>query len=70
MNTELEVGQTYRVNHTRKGTFTIRLDHFDQEWATGYIVEGAADAMLEYNKVEAGEPITFRKTFATFTKVD
>jgi hypothetical protein len=69
MNTELEVGQTYKVNHSRKGIFTIRLDHFDQEWVTGYIVDGKAGAMLEYNEIGAGEPITFRKTFATFTKI-
>lgn len=59
-------GKTYFVNHTRKGTFFMKLTGQCDEWATGEIVGGEAKAMMDYNVKEKGESITARKSFASF----
>jgi len=66
----LEMNQIYLVNHQRKGTFMLRIisESDDGVWVTGYIVSGKAKSILRYNKYEAGEKITVRKSFCKFTK--
>lgn len=60
---KFEVGKTYRVQHSRKGTFILRVTSQTDEWVTGTIMEGTAKAMLDYNVKEAGEDITLRLSF-------
>lgn len=69
MEQEIKVGATYRVSHTRKGAFVLRVDRLDDVWATGTIVSGRARALLDYNEVETGEEITIRRSFCTFVEV-
>jgi hypothetical protein len=66
---ELQNGRTYRVVAQRKGTFTARVEHFDDTWATLTIVSGRARAMLPYNEREAGEEVTVRRSHTTFTEI-
>lgn len=66
---ELQDGKTYVVNSRRKGRFSMRLNRHDGEWATGTIVGGKAEAMIDYNEREVGEEVTVRISFCTFTEV-
>ncbi|MCW5591017.1 MAG: hypothetical protein KIS74_02860 [Burkholderiales bacterium] len=66
---KLSVGTTYRVDHTRKGRFTVRLTRFDDTWATGVVVDGLAAALLPENERGVGEEVTFRRSFATFSEL-
>lgn len=50
---KLQVGETYQVNHTRKGTFTATLKSADDTWATLEVKTGKAKAMCRYNVAEA-----------------
>jgi len=65
----VEVGKLYDVQHQRKGSFRMRVMARDGEWVDGQIVSGKARAMLSYNEREAGEAITVRESFCTFTEV-
>jgi len=65
----IEVGKTYRVIHSRKGTFDMRIASFNDEWAEGVIVKGSAKAMMDYNEKETGENITVRISFCHFVEV-
>lgn len=56
-----ENGKVYIINHSRKGTFGMRVDSQDEEWLTGEVVGGTAKAIMEYNVKEKGEEITVRK---------
>lgn len=67
---EVKVGKTYKVQSSRKGTFTARITSVDQTWATGVIVSGKADAMLAYNEREQGEEVTVRREFCAFTEIE
>jgi hypothetical protein len=67
--TEIEKGKCYKVRHRRKGTFTLLVEHINGEWVSGVIVEGRAGALLHYNEVEKGEPITVRDSLCTFEEV-
>ena len=62
----LEIGKTYDVTHSRKGTFALRVQSQDDEWVTGIILDGKANAMMDYNKKLPGEEITIRKSFCKF----
>lgn len=63
-----ENGNTYIINHSRKGTFGIRVDSQDDEWLHGEVVGGTARAMMDYNVKEKGEAITVRKCFIRTAK--
>ena len=63
-----EEGKIYTVNHSRKGTFTIRVTHQSDEWVHGEIIQGTAQAMLDYNVKEKGEDIGLRKEFIRSSK--
>lgn len=70
MSAELEVGKTYKINSSRKGTFVAKLTRLDDTWATAVIVTGKATAMMEYNEREKGEEVTVRRSFCSFTPVE
>ena len=59
---KLESGKPYTVKHSRKGRFALYVDHQDDTWITGTIIEGRASAMLDYNENVVGDEITVRKT--------
>ena len=63
-------GQIYKVNHSRKGVFSLMVTNQDETWVTGLIVEGKASAMLEYNEREQFEDITIRKELCKFQAVN
>lgn len=63
---DLEIGKTYRVASSRKGTFAGRLEKACSEWATFTITAGMADAMLQYNRRYEGEEVTVRRSFCKF----
>lgn len=65
---ELQNGKTYRVNHSRKGTFVGRLIATSGEWVTLEITNGKAKAMKGRNEREAGEEVTVRRSFCSFTE--
>ncbi len=54
-------GQTYIINHSRKGKFALHVESQDDEWLHGYVAGGTANAMLDYNVKETGDKITVRK---------
>lgn len=60
---KFEIGKTYDVSTQRKGRFVIKITNLDDTWATGIIVEGEAQAMLDYNRKSEGEEITIRRSF-------
>ena len=64
----LEIGKTYLVNSSRKGTFMATIKSCDETWVTGEIVAGKAGAMMDYNKRSKGEEVTVRRAFCTFTR--
>ena len=64
-----EIGKTYDVNHSRKGKFRIRVTAVTETWVEGEILHGVAGAIMDYNTRGAGEKITVRIEFATFTEV-
>ena len=57
---EMGPGKTYKINHARKGRFTVKTIEIDGEWITVEIVSGVANAMMEYNVAKSGEQITLR----------
>lgn len=65
----LEIGKVYKVDHQRKGKFTLKMLKVDDVWCTGEIVEGYASALLPYNEREKGEEVTLRISFGTFEEV-
>lgn len=68
MTQNIEVGKTYTINHSRKGTFVAKvISHADPEWATVEIISGMARAMIAYNVATEGEQITIRVSMCTFT---
>ena len=69
MTTQPEAGKTYRVSHSRKGTFNMLMTSVHEEWTQGTIVNGRAKAMLPYNERETGEDITVRTSFCSFTEI-
>jgi hypothetical protein len=64
----VEAGKSYLVKHSRKGTFAMRVDKLDDEWATGVVIGGKAKAMLDYNECDVGDEITVRRSFCQFTE--
>lgn len=57
-----EVGKTYEVRHSRKGTFVMTVTALDGIWLTGTIVDGISKALLDYNVRETGEEIAVRNS--------
>ena len=57
-----ESGKIYKVTHQRKGTFVMRVDSQDDEWAHGEVVSGETSAMLDYNVKGEGDSVSVRKS--------
>lgn len=65
----IEIGKTYKVDHSRKGRFTARVLNAGETWATLEIVEGQAVAMLASNGAGKGEELQIRISHATFVEL-
>ncbi len=57
---KLENGKTYLIDHPRKGVFVMRVDNHCDVWASGIIVDGKVNAMLDYNERSTGDKIAIR----------
>ncbi len=57
---KLEIGKIYKVNHSRKGVFTVRVTSQCDTWTTGTVIDGETQAMLDYNKSYEGDEVSFR----------
>lgn len=64
-NVAPQPGNEYKVNHSRKGIFTMRVDSVDGEWAHGVITGGHARYISEDDRHQ-GEKITIRIELANF----
>lgn len=56
----MEIGKTYKIKHSRKGSFTAKAIGTDGEWITVEIVSGVAHAMMYYNVANVGDQTTLR----------
>lgn len=65
-----EPNRIYRVNHSRKGRFVMRVDHVGEEWVHGFVVDGVAKAIMDYNIKEPGDPITVRLSHCQFQPME
>ena len=63
----MEIGKIYLVNSQRKGTFTGKLIHESDDFASFEITHGVAEAMLDYNIKGKGEEVSVRKSLCNFT---
>ena len=61
----IETGKTYKLTHSRKGTFVFFCESQDTDFAHGHVVSGRAKAMLPENERERGEELSIRKDFIT-----
>jgi len=68
----IEVGKTYLIDHSRKGTFIAKLLKDDGTWLTVEIVKGRAHYISTMNvgRGVVGDVITIRKSFCTFKEVE
>ena len=62
----MEIGKNYKVSHSRKGVFEMKVNDVSGEWVTGIITSGYADAICDHNEVWEGEEITIRISLASF----
>lgn len=65
-----KVGKHYRIEHSRKGTFTCKIISVDDEWAEIEIIEGEAKAMSAGGSRRAGEWVTVRASQSQLFSVD
>jgi len=65
MKSKLKKGKTYNITHCRKGSFTIKVISFTEEWVTCLITEGHTNTMLPENQKFEGEEETVRISFLT-----
>lgn len=61
-----EVGVTYLVTHSRKGTFRLCVTKVQGEWADGYITDGHASAANPDNARSEGEKVEVRASLCAF----
>ena len=59
----LENGETYLINHSRKGTFAMRVSNQYDDWTQGVVVGGQTEALLDYNVNFVGDNVTIRSSF-------
>jgi hypothetical protein len=62
-----EIGKEYRVRHSRKGVFCIRVTAIAPPWIDGVITSGTAGAILPHNERYVGETITIHDIHSTFS---
>lgn len=60
---KVEVGKTYLITHSRKGTFLATIKKIDETWITALIVEGETEAIISSNVKGKGEEVQFRTKF-------
>lgn len=65
-----QVGKTYEIRHSRKGTFIGVVKEISGEWADVEITNGIAKAVMDYNVREAGETIRVRDSMTYWTELD
>ena len=58
------IGSTYTVKHSRKGTFVMRVDSLDADFAHGEVVAGKA-SLISGNLVP-GDKISVRMSLCKF----
>ena len=58
---EYEIDNVYDILHSRKGRFHLKVSKINEKWIEGTIVEGVADAMMDYNIKREGDFIIIRK---------
>lgn len=63
--TEIEVGKIYKVIHSRKGSFVVRIKDVSKDWVGAEIVAGKAKYINQPER-EEGEEITLRKSLCNF----
>ena len=63
-----KVGKTYKVVHSRKGTFIGECVSVDDDFATFMIVGGTAKYMGEENRT-SGEKVAVRLEFCSLSEV-
>ena len=63
-----KAGKIYRVRHSRKGIFTVKITGTEGEWVHGVIWHGMAKAMLNYNEKLEGDEITMRACFLSIVE--
>jgi hypothetical protein len=66
MDAELKIGETYAVEHERKGKFKIKVTEFDKDFVHGIMVDGFADAIHDCNKKYVGDQIVIAQSHAKF----
>ena len=66
---ELQIGKIYDVFSSRKGKFRFKLTDQCKDFATGIILKGKANAILQYNERSKGEEVSVRKELSSFTEV-
>jgi len=59
------VDDVFEISHSRKGTFSFRITGHDEEWVTGIVVDGVAQALGRDNVREEGEEVTVRRSHVT-----
>lgn len=64
----MEKGETYKVHHSRKGAFTMKITKDDGDWVAGVIIDGEAKYLSDANRGKE-ESINVRKSFCSFEKV-
>lgn len=60
-----EMGVTYLVEHSRKGTFRLCVTSVRDDWADGFITDGHASAANPDNQRAEGEVVTIRASLCT-----
>lgn len=66
--TDIQIGKIYKVNHSRKGRFSIQVTYSDAATIQGTIIDGVSDAILDYNIRLPGESITMKRSLCTVTE--
>lgn len=64
---DLEIDKIYKIIHSRKGTFTLRITEIGEEFVTGIILNGVAKNLSREDDI-IGDKITIRKEFCIFLK--
>jgi hypothetical protein len=67
-HSDLIVGQTYRIEHQRKGTFTGRITAVRGTWVDVVIVAGVVEYLANDDR-GPGDSVGFTTSLATFTRL-
>jgi len=61
-----EIGKTYKVINSRKGTFFMRVTELSGDFISGIVVDGFARALMSYNVAYVGDPVSVRDIHSLF----